>query len=66
MQADAIQRVSNAISATLAAALDKKANGGVFIGPLDDPKAVGSALVLFLFRIVPTPDLRNVDHTTLF
>lgn len=66
MQADAIQRVSQAISDTLATALGAaNVQGGVFIGPLDDPNAAGAALVLFLFRIVPTPDLRNSDHATL-
>jgi hypothetical protein len=66
MQADAIQRVSQAISDTLAAALTSaNVQGGVFIGPLDDPNAAGAALVLFLFRMVPTPDLRNADHSTL-
>jgi hypothetical protein len=66
MQADAIQRVSSAIQGVLAAALTAAAvPGGVFIGPLDDPNAAGAALVMFLFRIVPTPDLRSSDHVTL-
>jgi hypothetical protein len=66
MQADAIQRVSNAIHDVLAGALTAAGvPGGVFIGPLNDPNAAGAALVMFLFRIVPTPDLRNSDHVTL-
>jgi hypothetical protein len=66
MQADAIQRVSNGIHDVLANALTAAAvPGGVFIGPLDDPNAAGAALVMFLFRIVPTPDLRSSDHVTL-
>jgi hypothetical protein len=66
VQADAIQRVSNAIQNVLAAALTAASvSGGVFIGPLDDANAAGAALVMFLFRIVPTPDLRNADHVTL-
>jgi Pvc16 N-terminal domain len=66
MQADAIQRVSNAIHDVLASALSAaNVSGGVFIGPLDDPNASGAALVMFLFRIVPTPDLRSSDHVTV-
>lgn len=66
MQADAIQRVSNALHDVLESALTAASvQGGVFIGPMDDPNAVGAALVLTLFRIVPTPDLRNSDHVTL-
>lgn len=66
MQADAIQRVSNGIQSVLASALTAaNVPGGVFIGPLDDPNAAGAALVMFLFRIAPTPDLRSSDHVTL-
>ena len=66
MQADAIQRVSTAIHDVLEGALTAaNVQGGVFIGPLNDPNAAGAALVMFLFRIVPTPDLRNSDHVTL-
>jgi Pvc16 N-terminal domain len=66
MQADAIQRVSNAIHDVLASALTAaNVSGGVFIGPLDDSNASGAALVMFLFRIAPTPDLRSSDHVTV-
>jgi hypothetical protein len=66
MQADAIMRVSEAIKARLDAALSARFGlDQTFIGPLDDPGAAGKSLVLFLFRVVPNPDLRNVDHIGL-
>jgi hypothetical protein len=62
MKADAISRVSNAIKTRLdkVVGTDK-----TFIGSLNDPGAVGKSLVLFLFRVVPNPDLRNVNHIGL-
>lgn len=35
---------------------------GVYVGPLDDPDAAGARLILFLYRIVPSPSLRNREH----
>ncbi|MFO1207167.1 MAG: DUF4255 domain-containing protein [Burkholderiales bacterium] len=36
--------------------------GKVFVGPLDDPDAAGASLILFLYRIMPNPSLRNREH----
>jgi hypothetical protein len=36
--------------------------GRVFVGPLDDVDASGAALILFLYRVVPSPTLRNSEH----
>jgi hypothetical protein len=36
--------------------------GTVFVGPLDDADASSAALILFLYRIVPNPSLRNREH----
>jgi hypothetical protein len=63
MNADAILRVTEALRDRLTAALTRsKVPGTVFVGPLDDPDAGGAALVLFLYRISPTADLRNAEH----
>ena len=35
---------------------------GVYVGPLDDPDAAGARLILFLYRLVPNPSLRNTEH----
>jgi hypothetical protein len=63
MNADGILRVTKALGDRLTQALDD-ANmpGKVFIGPLDDPDASGAALVLFLYRIIPSASLRNREH----
>lgn len=64
MSADAIIDVSNELKARLEIALVRSAvPGTVFVGPLDDPDANGAALILFLYRLVPNPSLRNREHT---
>jgi len=63
MNADGILRVTKALGARLTQALtDAGMPGNVFIGPLDDPDASGAALVLFLYRIIPSASLRNREH----
>lgn len=63
MSADAIIDVSNALKARLETARARSAvPGTVFVGPLDDPDANGAALILFLYRLVPNPNLRNREH----
>jgi len=66
MKADAIKRVTEALRDRLGVALAKSGvPGTVFVGPLDDPDAGGAALVLFLYRVVPNPNLRNTQHSVL-
>jgi hypothetical protein len=36
--------------------------GKVFVGPLDDPDGANASLILFLYRIMPNPSLRNGEH----
>lgn len=63
MSATAIIQVTNAFRARLEIALaNSTVPGAVFVGPLDDADASGAALVLFLYRIVPNPTLRNREH----
>lgn len=63
MNADGILRVTKALRERLMQALaDAGVPGTVFVGPLDDPDAGGAALVLFLYRIVPSATLRNREH----
>ena len=63
MKADAILRVTEVLRKRLEAALASSGMPGtVFVGPLDDAEASGAALVLFLYRIVPNPNLRNREH----
>lgn len=66
MSGDAIKLVTDALRKRLEIALTRSTiPGTVFVGPLDDPDAGGAALVLFLFRIVPNPSLRNREHTVV-
>jgi hypothetical protein len=61
---DAIKLVTDALRRRLEIALTRSTiPGTVFVGPLDDADASGAALVLFLYRIVPNPSLRNREHT---
>jgi hypothetical protein len=62
MNGDAIKNVTSALQARLEAVVgaDK-----VHVGPLDDPNADGASLILFLYRIVPSPTLRNHEHRVL-
>lgn len=63
MNGDGILRVTRALRDRLKQALaDAGMPGTVFVGPLDDPDAGGAALVLFLYRIVPSATLRNREH----
>jgi len=63
VKADAILRVTEVLRKRLEAALASSGMPGtVFVGPLDDAEASGAALVLFLYRIVPNPNLRNREH----
>lgn len=63
MSATAIIQVTNALRARLETALaNSTVPGTVFVGPLDDADASGAALVLFLYRLVPNPSLRNREH----
>jgi hypothetical protein len=63
MKADAIKVVTEALRDRLKAALASSGvPGTVFVGPLDDGDASGAALILFLYRIVPNPSLRNREH----
>jgi hypothetical protein len=63
VKADAILRVTELLRKRLETALVNSGTPGtVFVGPLDDAEASGAALVLFLYRIVPNPNLRNSEH----
>ena len=62
MNGDAIKRVTNALKARL----EKfDGQGSVHVGPLDDPNANAASLILFLYRIIPSPTLRNHEHRVL-
>ncbi|HET9527945.1 MAG TPA: DUF4255 domain-containing protein [Pyrinomonadaceae bacterium] len=63
MSATAIIQVTRAFRDRLTVALTKSGIAGtVFVGPLDDADASGAALILFLYRVVPNPSLRNREH----
>jgi hypothetical protein len=62
MNADALMRVTK----ELRLRLEKVAGSGkVFVGPLADPDSVGASLILFLYRIMPNPSLRNREHRVM-
>ena len=64
MSADAMIDVSNAFKKRLETALvTSTVPGTVFVGPLDDADSSGAALILFLYRIIPNPSLRNREHS---
>ena len=66
MSADAIIDVSNALKKRLETALvTSTVPGTVFVGPLDDADSSGAALIVFLYRIVPNPSLRNREHSVV-
>jgi hypothetical protein len=66
MSGDAIRLVTLALRQRLETALTRSmVPGTVFVGPLDDPDAGTAALILFLYRIVPNPSLRNRGHTVV-
>jgi hypothetical protein len=59
MSADAIYQVTRALRQRL----EQVAGAGkVFVGPLDDPDVGNASLILFLYRIMPNPSLRNREH----
>ena len=63
MKADGILRVTEALRTRLEAALASSGvPGTVFVGPLDDADALGAALILFLYRVMPNGTLRNREH----
>lgn len=63
MNADGILRVTKALRDRMNQALtDAGMPGTVFVGPLDDPDAASAALVLFLYRVIPSATLRNREH----
>jgi hypothetical protein len=63
MKADGILRVTEALRGRLEAALAASGvPGTVFVGPLDDADVSGAALILFLYRIMPSASLRNREH----
>ena len=63
MNFEAIEVVSQAFGDFLEAAFDaNQIDGGVYVGPLDDPDAAEAAAVLFLYRIAVNADLRNTPH----
>ncbi len=59
MNADALLRVTKALRLRLEQVAGV---GKVFVGPLDDPDAAGASLILFLYRVMPNPSLRNREH----
>lgn len=59
MKNDAISNVMKAIKSRLEAALG---SGTVFIGSLDDTAISTEQIVLFVYRVIPTPSLRNREH----
>jgi hypothetical protein len=63
MSAEAIFNVTVALQKRLQDALSAAGDpGSVFVGPLDDPDAKSAALILFLYRIMPSASLRNREH----
>lgn len=60
MNANAIAQVTETLRKRLEDALS--GSGTVFAGPLDDPSASGAALVLLLYRVMPSASLRNSEH----
>lgn len=65
MNHEGIFRVSTAFRNRVQLAYEAAggAGKGVYVGPLDDPDAAGAKLILFLYRIVPNPSMRNTEHT---
>lgn len=69
MSAEAILQVTNAIKSRLDAAMAEAVAGTghtpttAYVGPLDDADAASAGLVLFLYRVLPNQNLRNVPHT---
>jgi hypothetical protein len=63
VKGDGLLRVTETLRGRLEAALTSSGvPGTVFVGPLDDADVSGAALILFLYRVVPNPSLRNREH----
>jgi hypothetical protein len=63
MSAAAIMLATQALAGRLREALINAGQPGtVFIGPLDDSDARSAALILMLYRLVPSASLRNSEH----
>ena len=63
MKHDALLRVTESLRDRLQSALEsRQIPGSVFVGPLDDADSAGAPLILFLYRIVPNPSLRNRER----
>jgi hypothetical protein len=62
MNYSGIQRVTVEIQKRLKEAIGATTDSQVFIGPLHDDGADDAYLVLFLYRVVPNPDLRSILH----
>ncbi len=70
MSAETILQVTNAIKLRLDIALEEAAGAGntprtTYVGPLDDTDAENAGLILFLYRVLPNQNLRNVSHQVL-
>lgn len=66
MSANAIKDLAQALKDRLDVALTRSTiPGEVFVGPLDDVDSSGAPLILFLYRIVPNPSLRNREHSVI-
>ncbi len=63
MSANALLAATRAIADLLVSAVTT--SNQVFVGPLDDPRARGAVLILYLYRIVPIASLRNREHRVL-
>ena len=63
MKHDALLRITEALRDRLQACLQaKQIPGSVFVGPLDDADSAGAPLILFLYRLVPNPSMRNRER----
>jgi hypothetical protein len=64
VNADGLMKVTTTLQKRLSDALTAAGlpNNTVFVGPLDDPSVGSAALILFLYRIIPSATLRNGEH----
>jgi hypothetical protein len=61
---DAIYKITQALKDRIQQGLTAAGGSdtGVYVGPLDAPAVAEAQLVLFLYRLVPNPTLRNQEH----
>jgi hypothetical protein len=61
---DAIYQITQALKERIQQGLTAAGGSdtGVYVGPLDAPAVADAQLVLFLYRLVPNPTLRNQEH----